>query len=55
MLDLTEQVNKHFKDINESFNGYYHYMRREIEDGNLLHEYNWIQLFDSLYDNANIS
>lgn len=35
-------VNKHFNDITESFNAYYHYMQKGIGDCNLLHEYNWV-------------
>ncbi len=29
-------------------------MQKEIGDCNLLQEYNWIQIFDSIYDNATI-
>ena len=54
MFDLIERVNKHFNGITERFNAYYHYMQKEIGDCNLLHEYNWIQIFYSIYDNATI-
>jgi hypothetical protein len=47
-------VNKHFKDITEIFIHYYPYMQKETEDYNLCNEYNWIQMFDSIYDDATI-
>jgi putative transposase len=44
-----ERVNQYFKDRTESFDDYYPYTR---DDCNLLHVYNWIQFFLSMYNDT---
>ena len=46
---LMEKVNEYFKDRTESFDDYY--PCRQIEC-NLLHVYNWIQFFVSIYNDT---
>ena len=44
-----ERVNQYFKDRIEGFDDYYPCMQDEC---NLLHVYNWIQFFVSMYNDA---
>ena len=46
---LMERVNKYFNDRIESFDDYYSCIRNEC---NLLHVYNWIQFFVSIYNDT---
>ena len=46
---LMERVNQYFKDRIEGFDDYYPCMQDEC---NLLHVYNWIQFFVSMYNDA---
>jgi putative transposase len=46
---LMERVNQYFKDRIESFDDYYPCVKNEC---NLLHVYNWIQFFVSMYNDT---
>ncbi len=46
---LMERVNQYFKDRTERFDNYYLCMEN---DCNLFHVYNWIQFFDSMYNDT---
>ena len=45
-----ERVNQYFKDRSESFDDYYPCMQKD--ECNLLHVYNWIQFFVSMYNDT---
>ncbi|HSF49521.1 MAG TPA: hypothetical protein VLA74_02070, partial [Nitrososphaeraceae archaeon] len=47
---LMERVNQYFKDRIESFDDYYPCMQKE--ECNLLHVYNWLQFFVSMYNDT---
>jgi putative transposase len=49
---LTERVNQYFKDRTESFDDYYPCIQKEENECNLLHVYNWIQFFISMYNDT---
>ena len=46
---LVERVNQYFKDRIENFDDYYPCM---LDECNLLHVYNWIQFFVSMYNDT---
>ena len=47
-----ERVTQYFKDRTESFDDYYPCMQKEENECNLLHAHNWIQFFESMYNDA---
>ena len=47
---MIERVNQYFKDRIESFDDYYPCMQKD--ECNLLHVYNWIQFFVSMYNDT---
>ncbi|HET9807834.1 MAG: hypothetical protein ACM3VV_07035 [Deltaproteobacteria bacterium] len=46
---MIERVNQYFKDRIENFDDYYPCM---LDECNLLHVYNWIQFFVSMYNDT---
>jgi putative transposase len=43
---------QYFKDRTESFDDYYPCIQQKENECNLLHVYNWIQFFVSMYNNT---
>ncbi len=51
-LNYLFEINQYFKDKIESFDDYYPCMQKEGNECNLLHVYNWIQFFVSVYNDT---